>query len=169
MYKRQELEDSVKVDDIQSRLKTIREDAVRQLKDRQELFVDGENVIKMGNHHFSVNVQSLDLTTVLRDDQMQLHLTGTDFFEAIEDERLLATRDVWDQEVVSENKRVYRGEYLAHVLLQHVRSDDEVSEQDLLEMETPQRLEYIQQFMGPRYTEAYAKGCLLYTSPSPRD
>jgi MoxR-like ATPase len=154
----EELEDSVKVDDIQSRLKTIREDAVRQLKDRQELFVDGENVIKMGSHHFSVNVQALDLTTVLRDNEMQLHLTGTDFFEAIEDERLLATRDVWDQEVVSENKRVYRGEYLAHVLLQHVRSDDEVSEQDLLEMETPQRMEYIQQFMGPRYTEAYAKG-----------
>ena len=36
-----ELDDIVKVDDIQSRLKTIREDAVRQLKDRHELFVDG--------------------------------------------------------------------------------------------------------------------------------
>ncbi|MCA9017451.1 MAG: DNA repair ATPase, partial [Planctomycetaceae bacterium] len=37
-----ELQDTVKVDDIQSRLKSIREDSVRQLKDRQELFVDGE-------------------------------------------------------------------------------------------------------------------------------
>ncbi|MCA9165891.1 MAG: AAA family ATPase, partial [Planctomycetales bacterium] len=32
------LGDSVKVDDIQSRLKTIREDAARQLKDRQDLY-----------------------------------------------------------------------------------------------------------------------------------
>ncbi|HIA18321.1 MAG TPA: AAA family ATPase, partial [Planctomycetaceae bacterium] len=153
-----ELEDSVKVDDIQSRLKTIREDAVRQLKDRQELFVEGENVIKMGSHHFSVNIQALDLTTVLRDDQMHLHLTGTDFFEVIDDERLLATRDVWNQEVVSENRRVYRGEYLAYALLQEIRQGGEVSEQSLLEMTSPQRLEFIHQFMGPRYTEAYAKG-----------
>ena len=65
-----ELDDSVKVDDIQSRMKTVREDAVRQLKDRQDLYVDGENVIKFGNHNFSVNIQSLDLTSVLRDGEM---------------------------------------------------------------------------------------------------
>ncbi len=153
-----ELEDTVKVDDIQSRLKTIREDSVRQLKDRQELFVEGENVIKMGSHHFSVNIQALDLTTVLRDDQMHLHLTGTDFFEVIEDERLLATRDVWDQEVVSENRRVYRGEYLTYALMKEIRQGTEVTEASLLEMTSEQRLEFIQQFMGPRYTEAYAKG-----------
>ena len=154
----EELEDSVKVDDVQSRLKTIREDAVRQLKDRQELFVEGENVIKMGNHQFSVNVQALDLTTVLRDDQMYMHLTGTDFFELIEDERLLAKREVWNQEVVSENRQVYRAEYLTHVLLEHVFRSADINEQQLLEMESSQRLEFIQQFMGPRYTEAYAKG-----------
>ena len=39
-----ELDDSVKVDEIQSRLKTVREDAVRQLKDRQDLYADGGNV-----------------------------------------------------------------------------------------------------------------------------
>jgi hypothetical protein len=79
-----ELGDSVKVDDIQSRMKTIREDAVRQLKDRQELFVDGKNVIRLGTHQFSVNVQALDLTTVLRDGEMHLHLTGPNFFDNIE-------------------------------------------------------------------------------------
>ena len=44
-----DLGDSVKVDDVQSRLKTIREDAVRQLKDRQELYEDGDGVIRFGN------------------------------------------------------------------------------------------------------------------------
>ena len=44
-----ELDDTVKVDDIQSRMKTIQEDAVRQLKDRQDLFVGGENVIRLGS------------------------------------------------------------------------------------------------------------------------
>ncbi len=112
-----ELDDSVKVDDIQSRLKTVREDAVRQLKDRQELYVDGEMVLRLGTHRFSVNVQQLDLTTVLRDGEMCLHLTGTNFFEPIEDTDLLATRSVWDQEVISENRQVYRAEYLAFQIL----------------------------------------------------
>ena len=83
-----ELYYSVKVDDIQSRLKTVREDAVRQLKDRQELFVGGENAIQLGQHRFSVNVQPLDLTTVLRDEAMCLHLTGTNFFEVMQDQEL---------------------------------------------------------------------------------
>ncbi len=156
-----ELEDSVKVDDIQSRLKTIREDAVRQLKDRQDLFVDGENVIKMGNHHFSVNVQQLDLTTVFRDGEMALHLTGTDFFEPIGDDSFLATRKMWNQDIVSENSEVYRGEYLAHRLFESLGSEDwpeGPSRDELLAMEPDPRLAVVQEFMGPRYAESYVKG-----------
>ena len=116
----QELGDTVKADDIQSRLKTVREDAVRQLKDRQELFVEGEMVIRLGRHRFSVNTQPLDLTTVLRDGQLLLHLTGTNFFEPIDDQALLATREVWDQQIVSENRDVYRAEYLAFQVLEEL-------------------------------------------------
>ena len=153
-----DLEDSVKVDDVQSQLKTIREDAVRQLKDRQELFVGGENVIKFGSHHFSVNVQALDLTTVLRDEEMYLHLTGTDFFELITDEQLLATRNVWQQEVISENVEVYRSEYLAWRMLEFINNDSEWSLEKYGHLDEEQRLSEIQKFMAPRYTEAYAKG-----------
>lgn len=110
-----ELDDTVRVDDIQSRMKTIREDAVRQLKDRQEL-QEGGNVIRFGRHKFSINTQDIDLTTVLRDDKMHLHLAGTRFFEAIDDPAFNATRPVWGQEVVSENDTVYRAEYLAYLI-----------------------------------------------------
>lgn len=113
----QELGDTVKVDDIQSRLKTVREDAVRQLKDRQELFVEGEMIIRLGQRRFSVNAQPLDLTTVFRDGRLLLHLTGTNFFQPLDDPELLATRDVWDQPLVSENRDVYRAEYLAFQFL----------------------------------------------------
>ena len=75
----------VKADDLQSRLKTVREDAVRQLKDRQELFAGGTNVIQLGRHQFLVNTQELDLTIVPRGEEMCLHLTGTNFFEPITD------------------------------------------------------------------------------------
>ena len=111
------LGDSVKADDLQGRLKSVQQEAVRQLKDRQELFVGGENVIKLGKHQFNVNTQPLDLTIVNRDGVQHVHLTSTKYFEAITDEAFLATRDVWDQEVVSENRDVYRGEYLAWQML----------------------------------------------------
>jgi hypothetical protein len=160
----QQLGDSVKADDIQSRLKTLREDAVRQLKDRQELFVDGAMIIRFGKHRFSVNVQTLDLTTVLRDDQMCLHLTGTNFFEPIDDPELLSARDVWQQEIVSENRDVYRGEYLAFQMLRDLsrprtqRGEGVPEIDEVLGYDERALAAFVQRFMGPRYNEAYSKG-----------
>ncbi|NQT38088.1 MAG: DNA repair ATPase [Planctomycetes bacterium] len=153
-----ELGDSVKVDDIQSRLKTIREDAVRQLKDRQELYEEGDSVIRLGKDRFSVNNQALDLTTVVRDGQMYYHLTGTNFFQQIADPEFLATRDVWSQEVVSENAEVYRGEYLAYQILTSAGSDGVPEIQQLAAAGDEDLAGPVQRFMGPRYSEGYVKG-----------
>jgi len=153
-----ELNDSVKADDIQSRLKTIREDAVRQLKDRKELFVGGENVIRFGEHNFSVNVQPLDLTVVRREDRQFFHLSGTDFFEAIEDQAFLETQSVWDMTVPSEDKAVYRGEFLAWQLLKDLVAADGQERDRIKALSPEERLEHVQKFMGPRYSEGYTKG-----------
>ena len=155
-----ELDDAVKVDDIQSRLKTIREDAVRQLKDRQELYVDGQNVIQLGRHQFSVNVQALDLTTVMHDGELVFHLTGTNFIEPVEHEPLLATRDVWSMEVPSENEQVYRAEYLAwDIARQAARRDGDVpSLEELAALDAGELEKLVQRYMAPRYAEGYIKG-----------
>ena len=152
-----ELEETVKVDDVQSRLKTVREDAVRQLRDKNELFVDGQNVIQFGEHKFSVNVQPLDLTTVIKDGQMLFHLSGTNFFEPIANEELLATRETWDQQLVSENRKVYRAEYLAYKMLSEFQGGtlDLKAYQD---SDSESQLKQVQQFMAPRYSEGYVKG-----------
>ncbi len=157
------LGDSVKVDDIQSRLKTIREDAVRQLKDKQELYEDGENVIKFGKHRFSVNTQVLDLTTVQRDGDLCLHLTGTDFYEPLNNPEIDALDDVRDMEVVSENRDVYRAEYLAYQILSTARTNDESPFiRDPKGSAAPRDLDSltaeVQRFMAPRYSEGYTKG-----------
>lgn len=139
--------DSVKADDLTTQLKTIHDEAVRQLKDRQELFVDGQNILQFGTHKFSVNTQDLELTVVPRDEAMAYHLTGTDYFEVIRDEGFQATREVWEQSVVSEDREVYRAEYLAYrFFLDHAA-----------QVEVPD-LEALQKFMGPRYAEGYTKG-----------
>ena len=153
-----ELGDTVKADDIQTRLKTAREDAVRQLKDRQELFVDGKNIIQFGNHRFSVNQQELELSMVPRDDGMALHLAGTNYFEPVRDEAFLATKEVWDQEVVSENRHVYRGEYLAWCQLREWEAQGNGALDAWLALDDKARLESVQQFMAPRYREGYTKG-----------
>lgn len=153
-----ELNDSVKAGDLEARLKSAREDAVRQLKDRKELFVGGENIIKMGRHNFSVNVQELDLTIVPKGDDMYFHLTGTNFFEKIVNEAFDTTRAVWGQSLVSENKEVYRSEYLAYQILEHVRKPDTISLDEFQTFTDEQVLTYVQDFMAPRYHEGYVKG-----------
>jgi hypothetical protein len=141
----QELEDTVRVEDIRSRLKTIREDAIRQLKDRNELFESGGDTIRLGQHRFAVNTQPSDLTTVLRDGQICLHLTGTQFFEPLHHQDLEAARDLWSQELLSENAHVYRCEYLAVTLFdQHQGRED--------------ALGAIREAMGKRLSEGYTKG-----------
>ncbi|UOQ97291.1 DNA repair ATPase [Hymenobacter sp. 5317J-9] len=160
------LGDPVKADDIQSRLKTVKEDAVRQLKDRAELFTDGGQALKFGPYAFTVNTQPLELTVVLRDGDLHYHLTGTNFFQKITDPAVLAARAVWDQTVVSENADVYRAEYLAWLVLQAaqhpapaqdgrpaVLSLAELSYLTVAELTT-----HVQQFMAPRYAEGYLKG-----------
>jgi phage shock protein A len=140
------LGDPVKADDLQTRVKTLREDGVRQLKDKKELFVDGQNVLRFGKHSFSVNTQPLELTIVPHDGGMAFHLAGTKYFEPIIDPAFLATREAWDLEVPSEGPEVARVEYLVWKFLTEATPG------------SGPLLAEVQAFMQPRYAEGYTKG-----------
>lgn len=160
------LGESVKVDDLQSRLKTLREDAVGQLRDKNELFVDGQNIIQFGKYKFTVNVQPLELTTVKKQNEMFFHLSGTHLFEAIDNQKFAATRSVWDQSLVSENGDVYRAEYLCRQILEAAEAPAEgvgtgfqtATTPSLSALPEDQLLKTVQQFMATRYAEGYIKG-----------
>ncbi|AHJ96974.1 DNA repair ATPase [Hymenobacter swuensis] len=162
------LGDSVKADDVQSRLKTLRENAVRQLRDRADLFADGGQTLRFGTHAFTVNTQPLELTVVLRDGDLHYHLTGTNFFQKITDPALLASRPVWEQTVVSENQDVYRAEFLAWRILQAAQHPAPANPEaghpavlsvpELGHLSAAELLSYVQQFMAARYQEGYLKG-----------
>lgn len=164
------LEDSVKADDLQGRLKSAHQEAVRQLRDRQELLVGGTPVIRLGKHRFNINTQPLDLTIVQREGALYIHLTSTKFFARIADEGFAATRAVWEQEVVSENAEVYRGEYLAWQLLQAAvdgtfpggpavaGAPDASGLVSLAALPEDQLLPALQEFINNRYQEGYTKG-----------
>ena len=151
-----DLGDTVKADDVRTRLKTVRDDAVRQLKDRKELFVDGKNVIQLGEHKFSVNHQELELSIVPHDGGPAFHLAGTEFFESIEDEVLLSAGEVTRMSVVSENADVYRSEYLAWKFFQE--ADWREADMPWTEWSGDEKAAAVQQFMATRYEEGYTKG-----------
>jgi hypothetical protein len=154
-----ELGDSVKADDVQGRLKSAQQEAVRQLKDRQELFVGGPGVIQLGKHRFNINTQPLDLTVVSHDGAQSVHLTSTKYFDPITDESFLATRDVWEQEVISENAEVYRAEFLAWRLLKSLEGKSNGQSIEAVAAWTEEKqLALAQEFMGNRFHEAYTKG-----------
>ena len=153
-----DLEDSNKANALQTQMKSLKEEAIRQLRDKQDLFVNGENIIQFGKHQFAVNVQPLDLTIVEKDGMLYYHLTGTNFYEAIEDARLLATKEVWNQPVISEDKNVYRAEYLAYLVFQKLLKNASESERQILATNQKDLLEYVKNFAANRYEEGYVKG-----------
>ncbi|MEN8132595.1 MAG: AAA family ATPase, partial [Pseudomonadota bacterium] len=156
-----ELGDTVRSDDIDSRLKNAKEQSVRSQRDKQDLFEGGGDVIKLGRHRFSVCVQEADITIVPHDEALALHLSGTDFFEPLTDERLMRLQGYWEQNLPSENAQVYRVEYLVHQLLNAAeRGDSGLSLESLLEQRSDEKAlaAIIRKFMAPRYQEGYEKG-----------
>ena len=103
-----------KAETLESNLKSSKQETVRKLKDKLDLYEDGDNVIKLGKHKFGVNKQPLDLNIVAKNNALYFHLTGTDFYEKIENDILNTSQHIWSQELISENKEVYRSEYLAY-------------------------------------------------------
>ena len=108
------LNDVSKAENLENLLKKSQEDALRILRDKNELYVDGENIIALGKHKFTVNKQPLSLTLLRRNEELYYHLTGTSFYQKVKNQEIVVFQDIWEQELISENKLVYRGEYLAY-------------------------------------------------------
>ena len=140
------LDDSVRAEELDGRLKAARQEAGRSLRDRADLFGDGGETVRLGRHRFAVNTQAIDLTLVPKDGEMALAVTGTDFRTPVRDKEFQTTKPFWDQLLVSESKNVYRAEYLAtSVLAEGVADDADV-------------LDVVRRAAESRYDEGYERG-----------
>lgn len=157
-----DLNAAVKADDIEAKFKAAKEQALRVLRDKTDIYEGGGSVIKLGpRHRFSVNTQELDLTILPRGEQLNIHLTGTDFFEQIEDPKLETLKPYWQLTLESESEQVYRAEYLAaNIVRSAQRNEDglstEVLQHALLDENALQKL--VRDYATPRYKEGYEKG-----------
>ncbi|WP_108866555.1 DNA repair ATPase [Aquimarina aquimarini] len=167
-----ELDDAGKAEAIETALKVAKEDATRKLKDKQDLYEDGENIIKLGKHKFGVNKQPLDLTIIYKNNTLAYHLTGTDFYKEITNEVLLKSKKYWDQELISENQYIYRASYLAYKiyttynqntnqtdnLVNVSQSTTEITNRDLTSFNEKELLELVKSESSKNYAEGYIKG-----------
>jgi hypothetical protein len=142
------LDDSVRAEELAGRLKAARQEAGRSLRDRTDLYGDGGETIRLGRHRFAVNTQAIDLTLVPKDGRMSLAVTGTDYREPVRDTEFGATREFWDQLLVSESTEVYRGEYLAASVLAELPATHD--QENLLET--------VRRAAEARYDEGYERG-----------
>lgn len=156
-----QLDNAVKADDLDARFKAIKGQALRALRDKSDIFEEGGNVIKLGKHKFSVNTQELDLTIIPREGELNFHLTGTDYYAAVNNAELLALKDFWSMSVESETEKVYRAEYLVALILDAADKNTQGLSQSTLHqalLNDDALLKLVRDFSAPRYKEAYQKG-----------
>ena len=143
-----QLGDVAKAENLENLVKVAQETALRNLKDKTDLFVDGHNVIGLGNYKFIVNKQVLDLTIIRKNEELFFHLLGTSFYKKVEAESLYHHKAIWGQELISENSEIYRSEYLAYqVYLESLKHDEHWDYQPFLNDRTERD-----------YAAAYLKG-----------
>ena len=144
-----DLGDQVRAEELDGRLKAARQDAIRALRDRTDLYADDGRTIRLGAHRFAVNTQPLDLTLVPHGDSLAFALTGTDYRSPVTDPDFTDTRPYWDRPLPSESPEVYRAEYLATRLL------DEHGPEALAEADLPA---LVRQAAETAYDEGYERG-----------
>jgi hypothetical protein len=154
------LGDAVKADELESKLKAARQDALRGQRDKADLFEGEGELLRFGAHRFPINKQPLELMIVPHEEGLAVHLAGTDFYEPLSDEKLTAARAYWNQDLPSESAEVYRGEYLAaSVLADAEAGSGSLSLAALHEHVRAGTLEgALRQVAQDRYDEGYERG-----------
>ncbi len=155
-----DLKDSVRADELDARLKTGKQEALRQLRDKKDLFEGGSAVVKLGPYRFNVNTQPLEATVIPRDDGLYLQLSGSDYLERLADPDIDAARPYWDQNLPSESPEVSRGEFLAYSVLKAAEGGEKgLSLQGLRDALRDKGLTPItREFAAQRLDDGYERG-----------
>lgn len=161
-----QLKDSVRADSIDAKLKSLQDQSLRSLRDNQDIFEDNGAIIKLGQHRFSVNQQSFDLTLSHHEEHTAFHITGTEFYEPVTDQKFLELEKYAALEVPSESPNLYRGEYLAYAIISSAlrqETPDEVTGlltiDRLFKIHQSGKLaDLVTKYSATKYREGYLRG-----------
>lgn len=113
--------DSVLAGTYSQKLKMLRSEAITATRDRAELFEKGGSVIKLGKHRFSVNSRTPEFNIVESNGVPTAIVASTGFKQEVVDERLAAMSDYYGMSVPTESESLYRGAYLAYLVIRHIK------------------------------------------------
>lgn len=147
-----EVDESAKAENFETLLKSAKEETLSRLKDKNELYEDGDQLIKFGEHRFAVNKQALELSIIAKEGRLYSHLTGTAFEERIDQPSLSEHTYLWEQSIPSENKNVYRSEHLSYKAIKEFKS------KGLTAFEYTELDKIIQKIAAEDFESAYVKG-----------
>ncbi len=154
-----ELDDNVRADDIEAQLKNAKEQGIRSLRDKTDIYSADGSLVKIGEHQFSVNRQKLELTLLPRDEAMVLHISGSEYFEDLPRDLFAGSEFLWQQELISECDHIYRGEYLAACMLFEAEESGKTELDSLNEaVKNNKIIDVVRKAAEPRYQEGYDKG-----------
>ena len=157
----------VLADDLDTQMKTARDQALRLVRDRGELMAEDGNTIRLGRHSFTVGKQALDLTIVPGEQGLAWCLTGTDYLQPLISPDTEPLKAFWSQTLVSESPDLYRAEYLAGRMLESALAKREewqalqamIADSEATADTLPEALlTQVRSFATPRYQEGYQKG-----------
>lgn len=148
----------VAAEELDGRITVARQEAARILRDRDDLYADGGETIRLGRHRFAVTSARWDLALVPHEGGLVFSINGTDYLAPVADDEFGAeAAALWSQLLVSETPRVYRGEHLAASILAHAQAADEL--EDLHEAAAAGKLDgIVREVARQRYDEGYQLG-----------
>src|SRR5690606_8012262 len=119
----------VAAEELDGRITVARQEAARILRDRDDLYADGGETIRLGRHRFAVTSARWDLALVPHEGGLVFSINGTDYLAPVADDEFGAeAAALWSQLLVSETPRVYRGEHLAASILADAQAADELAD-----------------------------------------
>lgn len=111
----------VTAEELDGKIKTVRQEAGRVLRDRRDLYADGGETIRLGRHRFAVTTAEPELALVPHENSLVFAINGTDYRAPLPaDEFGPDTAALWSQLLVSETTQMYRAEFLATSILADV-------------------------------------------------
>lgn len=114
--------DVTTAEELKGQLNQIKKKAIKRVRDDSALFEDQGNILKLGDHKFSVNKKPFEIVLIKNNGKIYSHVETTKYYKEIPlTEKQSKVYDVWDYDVISENKDLYRSEFLAYSMLQDAR------------------------------------------------
>ncbi|MFD3748033.1 DNA repair ATPase [Nocardia sp. NPDC058633] len=111
----------VTAEELDGRIKTVRQEAGRVLRDRRDLYSDGGDTIRLGRHRFAVTTAKPELALVPHGQSSVFAINGTDYRAPLPAAEFGPdSAALWSQLLVSETAQMYRAEFLATSILADV-------------------------------------------------